>query len=991
MYNNLTLTHDDQIKDVTMSGLADDSIKEQQTSAVNNNLSGDFPQVFYHLFKGRTDTIGLAGTMSTKIKSEEEILQYVKNHLDGTERLGFYNLLPDLRSPWAMVEFEDHGKPGDLQNAPELSLQLVNHLKSKNIHAYRELSKNANGKCYHVWIFFEHPISAEKLNLGLNAFVRNVMNIKTEVFPKGYDAGSFGNFVWLPLFGGKDSWGLGIHEGRTVFIDEDGNPYPDQYEFVRNIQKVREEDFDRFIKERVGDVKKEKGNSKEKSTSGELVDGLDKVRQCSFMKHCEAEAANLPEPQWYAWITNAVRCKGGQEYIHEYSSKYPGYSKEETDEKILHALEDTGPMTHEQIEELGFECDCPKKFKSPISRAWHKDIAEEIKRIKVIQNIEEKLSELQILLKYWSKLESLDKSFYKGMIKKAFNLDDSAFTDYKFKQAIDLAKDLKVILGEHARDPYEKQGELVYSWMKDRDIKFFLDRQHTPYLFAQKKLMTISKLDKEFESYFYDITGKTTATKDGEVCLKVLQAVTERDGKRIDSDSWIHTDREQCIVYFNLNNDQRELVKILPNKVSVIENGSNDEQILLQTSAKILPIEYNALDPQQYKTALENLRTLVIDNLACKESDRIFSYAWKIAGMFFDFTRTTPHLRFEGDSSSGKSTAMELISYPLYGDDQKKIGTIASNYSDGAMNPLVLLDNIEVHNMTQALQDFIITSVTGMTKEKRKQGTDREVVQERTKCLICSTGIENLSLSEMINRTYLIEFDRSKYGTEFTDSVFIDIVKHRNDIMSAEFQLASRVLKKIESGVWSEYTNRINKDYPGHAKDRANSFLALMILIAEELLSAWDSTEQIWRLASEWIKTQNEQAGSTTNDSNPILQYLSMLKKEALKWDKRNATLLNASHTKEAFNFDVDPKIVEQDGTVQFTGFAKEFHSTFSKLCQSRGMTYAYKSAMQLAKRIQESKKFLESAGWKIVADGARQSEGIHYTATYSVSQTTNT
>ncbi len=113
---------------------------------VNNNLGGEFPQVFYDLYKGRTDAIGLAGTMSTKIKGEEEILLSVKNHLEGIERLGFYNLLPDLRSPWAMVEFEDHGKPGDLQNTSELSLQLINHLKSEDIHAYRELSKNANGK-----------------------------------------------------------------------------------------------------------------------------------------------------------------------------------------------------------------------------------------------------------------------------------------------------------------------------------------------------------------------------------------------------------------------------------------------------------------------------------------------------------------------------------------------------------------------------------------------------------------------------------------------------------------------------------------------------------------------------------------------------------------------------------------------------------------------------------------------------------------------------
>jgi hypothetical protein len=70
---------------------------------------------------------------------------------------------------------------------------------------------------------------------------------------------------------------------------------------------------------------------------------LSKVRACSFMKHCEEMAANLSEPLWYAWITNAIHCQGGREYIHEYSSKDAQYSKRETNWKITHALRDSGP------------------------------------------------------------------------------------------------------------------------------------------------------------------------------------------------------------------------------------------------------------------------------------------------------------------------------------------------------------------------------------------------------------------------------------------------------------------------------------------------------------------------------------------------------------------------------------------------------------------------------------------------------------------------
>ena len=77
-----------------------------------------------------------------------------------------------------------------------------------------------------------------------------------------------------------------------------------------------------------------------------LIDGLDKLRKCPFMKYCEDNAATLSEPLWYAWITNAVRVKGGRDYVHEYSKLYPMYSRIETERKIAHALADTGPMKY---------------------------------------------------------------------------------------------------------------------------------------------------------------------------------------------------------------------------------------------------------------------------------------------------------------------------------------------------------------------------------------------------------------------------------------------------------------------------------------------------------------------------------------------------------------------------------------------------------------------------------------------------------------------
>ena len=148
---------------------------------------------YFALFRGRTDKIGLSTKLSTSI-NEQDLLQYVQNHLAGVTRLGFYNLLPDGTSPWAMIECEDHGS-FTLPNPRQTSLDILAHFRSCGISAYRELSKNPNGNCYHVWIFFGNPVSAEKLHISLNSFVTHVFGRNGMPFNVSYVSHRFKHYV----------------------------------------------------------------------------------------------------------------------------------------------------------------------------------------------------------------------------------------------------------------------------------------------------------------------------------------------------------------------------------------------------------------------------------------------------------------------------------------------------------------------------------------------------------------------------------------------------------------------------------------------------------------------------------------------------------------------------------------------------------------------------------------------------------------------------
>jgi len=84
------------------------------------------------------------------------------------------------------------------------------------------------------------------------------------------------------------------------------------------------------------------------------------IENCIFIQHCRDDAATLAEPEWYAMISNLARAEDGPEVIHQLSQPYPRYNRQETDQKIKHAVEDTGPHTCEYIRNiLGFT-GCPE-------------------------------------------------------------------------------------------------------------------------------------------------------------------------------------------------------------------------------------------------------------------------------------------------------------------------------------------------------------------------------------------------------------------------------------------------------------------------------------------------------------------------------------------------------------------------------------------------------------------------------------------------------
>jgi Protein of unknown function (DUF3987) len=68
------------------------------------------------------------------------------------------------------------------------------------------------------------------------------------------------------------------------------------------------------------------------------------VNGCAWLRHCRDDAATLTEPEWYALLSILGRSEDGDDLAHQWSQTYPGYTAEETDAKLNHAL-GAGPRT----------------------------------------------------------------------------------------------------------------------------------------------------------------------------------------------------------------------------------------------------------------------------------------------------------------------------------------------------------------------------------------------------------------------------------------------------------------------------------------------------------------------------------------------------------------------------------------------------------------------------------------------------------------------
>lgn len=391
-----------------------------------------------------------------------------------------------------------------------------------------------------------------------------------------------------------------------------------------------------------------------------------------------------------------------------------------------------------------------------------------------------------------------------------------------------------------------------------------------------------------------------------------------------------------------------KLLKIGDGPAVHIKNAINKEKILLDlpTPAMAVPV----LPTSQPAPGLRHLENLFMQNLAMSDEDRYLMVCWLVGGFFRDYIRPKPIVRLLAKTAYGKSTASKLVSLLVYGEEllSHSASTVAATYEMASRYPVLLLDNIETHNMTAPLIDFLLIAATGGMKAKRQVSVDRGVIMEHTNCLVLTNGIEPFVRHELIDRTMEIGLDIPAYGrADFHEArVFGQLKQHRNEIMSSLLFLVSKyILPRVRSGE----VHRIMREFHAHGKERFNEYLALMCIILDAF---WGYMPlKLYRrphdLVNFWLESQTKAKQQQDEGTDDVLYFISTL-------HDRHGSLLGSSLKFEKIGNRIELKCT-----------TRELLTDFRLLAKMLGAKCPWSNERQLGTRLFDSEETLNKAGWK--------------------------
>lgn len=169
--------------------------------------------------------------------------QVIEEHLRGNLVCGVYPMLPGDTCWFLAMDFDEADWMNDVTVVRDVCMEFA-------IPASVERSRSGNGA--HIWFFFESPVAAGLARRLGSVLLTQAMSRRHDINFSSYDRlfpnqdtmprGGMGNLIALPLQkAARDKM-------NSVFVDEQYEPYDDQWAYLSLIAKISESQLNSILK-----------------------------------------------------------------------------------------------------------------------------------------------------------------------------------------------------------------------------------------------------------------------------------------------------------------------------------------------------------------------------------------------------------------------------------------------------------------------------------------------------------------------------------------------------------------------------------------------------------------------------------------------------------------------------------------------------------------------------------------------------------------------
>lgn len=170
----------------------------------------------------------------------------VRRHLEGKITVGTYAIREDDTCTFLAADFDKDRWQSDVAAYRDASRRL-------GIESYIERSRSGHGA--HAWTFFGEPIPAKVAHQLGTIILSHAIGENHRLRFESYDRffpnqdtipkGGFGNLIALPL------QRIPRKAGNTLFVDDNFEPWPDQWDFLSKIRILSSADAFAFVNEHI--------------------------------------------------------------------------------------------------------------------------------------------------------------------------------------------------------------------------------------------------------------------------------------------------------------------------------------------------------------------------------------------------------------------------------------------------------------------------------------------------------------------------------------------------------------------------------------------------------------------------------------------------------------------------------------------------------------------------------------------------------------------